>query len=203
MKRISAVGIMMAVALAACDDGPAASTGDEMTEQEAAAILATVRTAGDGAYGQLSAQSGQLTVNAMPTTITVAHESNHPCPQGGSVAAELNATLQFDEETQSSGIDAEGSLTHSECAVRHRQLTLTIDGDPRLSFELHAGVENGEPVEFSQSASGALNWSASDGRSGRCVIEYSHVINFSEGERVIEGEVCGHTVRQVTTWTTN
>lgn len=201
MKRFSAVSLAMVFAIAACDNGPTESEGDELTDQEAEVILASVQTAGDGAYGQLSTQSGQLSINSMPTTITVEHESSHPCPLGGSVAAELDATLEFDEETHSSGIDAAGSLTHSDCVVKHKEVEITLDGDPGLSFELHTSVENRTPVEFSQSASGAINWSASDGRSGRCVVEYSHVINFTERERVVEGEVCGHTVRHVTTWT--
>jgi len=203
MKRFSAASLAMVVAIAACDDGPTESTGDELTEKEAAVILATVQTSGDSAYAELSTQSGQLAVNSMPTTITVEHESSHPCPQGGSVAAVLDATLEFDEETESAAIDAQGSLTHSECAVPHNQIVLTIDGDPNLSFELHTAIENGQPIEFDQSASGALNWSASDGRSGRCVIEFSHTIDFTAGERIVEGEVCGHTVRQVTNWSTD
>lgn len=200
MRRFSAAGLAMLVGLAACDDSPTGSSGDELTQQEAVVLFATVQNSGNGAYTELSTQDGQLAVNSTPTTITVDHESSHPCPQGGSVTAALDATLEFDEETQSSSIDAEGSLTHNACAVTHNQLVFTVDGDPNLAFELHTSVVNGHPIEFAQSATGAFDWTASDGRTGRCVVEYSHVVNFSEAERVVEGEVCGHTVRQVTNW---
>lgn len=192
----------MALAVAACEKSPTESSGDRLTQQEAAAIMATVQASGDGAFGRLGMQSGQMAVNSPPTVVNVEHESDHPCPQGGRVAIQLDATFEFDEAAQSASIDAEGSLTHNDCAVRDNGITFSVDGDPNIAYELHARVVQGVPSgNFSSSANGAFDWTSSDGRSGRCVIDFTDVTDFQEKKRTVEGEVCGHSVRQVTSWT--
>lgn len=189
------------LALSACSEGPTASSGDRLTEREAAAIVATVRMSGDGAFGQLGTRSGELATHAPPTRVDVEHTSTHPCPRGGRIGIELDATLQSNSDARSFAIDAEGRLIHQSCAVQENGVTLTLNGDPNLAFELHATVSNEQPVgDFRSAANGAFNWSASDGRSGRCAVAIEDVVDFTAKRRTVEGEVCGHTIRQVTSW---
>jgi hypothetical protein len=193
----------MGVLLAACGEDPA-STGDRLTREEALTIAEGVTSSGASASGSLRAAPGGMDVAAAPPrTFTVDHESNHPCPRGGRIGIALEVSFSVDNEERDYSFDAEGSLTHQACAyIVEEGVTLTVTGDPDISYEAHAAVQDGQPQgNFTSEANGAVNWSASDGRTGRCVVELSDVTDFAARKRTIAGEVCGHTINQVTTWT--
>ena len=65
----------------------------------------------------------------------------------------------------------------------------------------HAAVNNNQPSEpFTVNIDGGFNWTASDGRSGRCAIEYEQITDFAARKRTVEGDVCGHSVKETFTW---
>jgi hypothetical protein len=198
----SITGLAAAALLVACGDNPMGSTGDRLTREEAMTVADGVTTSGSSASAGLRpASSGLDHITADPRTFTVEHESSHPCPRGGRISIELDATFMMDVDERTYSYDAAGSLTHDSCAYLHEGVTLTVTGDPNLTYEAHAAVENGEPQgQFSSEATGAFNWTASDGRSGRCTVNLTDVTDFVARNRTIEGEVCGHTIRRVTTW---
>ncbi|MGH7467094.1 MAG: hypothetical protein ACRENP_03820 [Longimicrobiales bacterium] len=192
----------MTIVLVACGDDPM-STGDRLTRGEAETIAGGVTQTSSSASGSLRPQSGGTDVVASPPrTFTVDHESSHPCPRGGRIGIALEVTFTADVEGRDYSYDAEGSLTHEACAYIEEGVTLTVTGDPNISYEAHAAVRGGQPQgQFTSEAGGAFDWTASDGRSGRCVVDLSDITDFAAKTRTIEGQVCGHTIRHVTTWT--
>jgi hypothetical protein len=80
-------------------------------------------------------------------------------------------------------------------------VTLTITGDPDLDFGAHVGVSNHQRSQpFTATIDGAFSWTASDGRSGSCTVEYEEITDFAARKRTVTGNVCGHTVNETLTW---
>jgi hypothetical protein len=157
--------------------------------------------AGGSAYelGRSDASSAPA-ANSPPRTITAEHTATQPCPVSGELVMRLKVTLEVDDDVQSFVLDTDGSLTHDACAFQHEDLTLTLDGDPNIDFSMHAA---GTGVEFQPIVSGmggGFEWSAGDGRSGRCAIELETITNFAQRTRTVRGSVCGHTIDQTVSW---
>ncbi|HEX7088529.1 MAG TPA: hypothetical protein VF192_00240 [Longimicrobiales bacterium] len=205
-----AVAVTMAALLAACsEDDPAGPgySGDQLTEAEAEAVwTALVEVTDSARVGIMENDPPDASLlnpaSAMPGNISFEHTSTHPCPVDGTVAVALNVDLAYDEEAESLDYDARGSLTHEECSFSHDSVTFTVDGDPNLSFAARVVVAEGVFEPITESVEGAFEWSASDGRSGRCIVDLSKVTDLTEGKRTLQGEVCGHTIEQEITWTT-
>ena len=200
--RRATIGLAAMVVLAACSESPTGFEGDRLTRAEAQTVADGIAQSGSTASGTLGSQSAAMDgVASPPTTITTQHESSHPCPRGGRIGVELDATLTFDAEGRSFELDAEGALTHQDCAYQHEGVTITVDGDPNVSYEAHAAAQNGQPQgNWSSGAEGGFNWTASDGRSGRCTVDLSDVTDFTARKRTVSGQVCGHTISHVVSW---
>jgi hypothetical protein len=210
MKRATnVVAVTMAVLLAACsDDDPAGPgfSGDQLSKVEAEAVLTAIFEIADATRDEIMENqpvmgSGLTTASAMPGSISFKHTSTHPCPEAGSVAVSLNVDLEYDEEAESLDYDARGSLTHEKCGFEHENVHFTVDGDPNISFATRVIVTEGVFEPITESLKGAFEWSAHDGRSGRCVIDLSRVTDLVGKKRTLQGEVCGHTIEQELTWT--
>lgn len=200
MNRKLIFGLAAMLAVAACDDDGTGVEGDAMTKVEATALA-----------GEIALTSQEATTEGVTEvtqsggegsgTITLDQTTTHPCPAGGEIAVAIEATVDYDQQAESFDLDAGGTLTHADCGVVRDGVTFTVDGDPALSFEAHAAAEGGVAVgAWTSGATGAFLWSASDGRSGRCVIDIATVTDFGETTRTVEGEVCGHTVEQTIDW---
>jgi hypothetical protein len=201
MKRAT-IGVLATAALVAgCSDSTGVS-GDRMTRQEALAVAEDVSRSGEAGYttSRQSASSASAT-ESPPTTITFDHTSRHPCPVSGRVEIELAIELELDAQAHSFHYNSQGTLTHDDCAFVKDGVTLTLDGDPDLSFESQASGAGLQLEPFQFEAEGAFNWTASDGRSGHCTINIDTVTNFVAKTRTVQGDVCGHTIDQTLTWT--
>ena len=188
--------------LSACQDtaGPA----DSLSRAEAVAVAAQVLASGEGLTASLdgSASSGdQAAAAGAPTTFTHTHRSTHPCPSGGEVSFDLTVEGSFDPEAHTFEVDVEGSQTHTSCAFPHDGLVITVTGNPDIDFSAHAAAINGQPSEpYTANVSGGFRWSSSDGRSGTCAVTLASVTDFAARRRTLEGNICGHTVTETTTW---
>jgi hypothetical protein len=66
---------------------------------------------------------------------------------------------------------------------------------------MHAAIENNQPKgAFTAETEGAFEWTASDGRSGRCVMNLLVSTDFAGRKHIADGEVCGHSIKQTVTW---
>lgn len=190
------------VALSACKDS--AGPGDNLTRAEALAVAAQVIASGEGVASAIEgsvASPDQAAAEGVPTIFTHSHQSTHPCPSGGQVSFDLLVNGSFDAAAHAFEVDVEGSQTHAGCAFPHDDLVLTLDGNPEIGFSAHAAATNGQPsAPYTANLSGGFRWSASDGRSGVCSVTVAAVTDFAAKRRTVEGNVCGHTVTEVTTW---
>ncbi|MFO7261271.1 MAG: hypothetical protein DIU52_008940 [bacterium] len=205
MLKRGTIGAMAAAALlAACGDAddPAGAKGDQLTREEALVIVDAIAQANvDDHTTVLEGRSTSLAGDS-PGRITVEHKSSHPCPVDGRVVIALNATLTYDQEDKSLDYEAEGSLTHEECGLRHEDVTITVDGDPTIAFATRAAFSGGVATEpITETVEGAFLWSTSDGRSGRCVIDLEKVTDLVAKRHTLRGEACGHTIERTITWT--
>ena len=194
--------LLFPVLLAACsDDGLGPNSGDRLTREEALMIAAAVSGSVETTSAAPTVTASQDRVAGVPITFSQTHESTHPCPQGGSLTLKWTVTGSADPDAGDFQLDVDGTHEPSGCIYPHQGLTITLTGDPDLSFEAHLGITNGQPSEpFTAAIEGAFNWSASDGRSGRCVVRYDESTDFVAKSRTVDGEVCGHTVQQTFTW---
>jgi hypothetical protein len=200
MRRI--LGLMTLAALAAACSETTAPSGDQLTLEEAQAVAQEIVRSGEKVYAESAVETlpGASTAANEPLTIRIDHDSTHPCPVGGNVALALTVNLELDGVAQSLVYEVDGALTHAACAFIEEGVTLTVDGDPNLEFHANIEAAAGQAGPYTATADGALDWTASDGRSGRCVIDISSVTDFVARSRTVSGEVCGHTFQQTMSW---
>jgi hypothetical protein len=198
--RSAASLFLFPVLLAACDDSAGPSSGDRLTRAEALLIAGEV-TGSVNSTSAMPAGNTQDGVAAVPITFSQTHESTLPCPRGGTIALAWRVDGSVDAEAGSFELDIDGTHKPSACAYMHEGVTLTITGNPDLDFGAHVGVSNHQPSQpFTANIDGAFSWTASDGRSGSCMIEYEEVTDFAARKRTVEGNVCGHSVKETLTW---
>jgi hypothetical protein len=202
MNLRSASLLLFPVVLAACsDDGLGPNSGDQMTRDEALMIAAAVSGSVETTSTAPTVTASPSRVAGIPFTFSQDVETSHPCPQGGNVALQWTVSGSADPDAGSFVLDLDGTHKPSGCAYPHNGLTFTLTGDPALSFSAHIAIANHQPsAPFTASISGAFNWTASDGRSGRCVVQYSESTDFIARQRTVDGEVCGHTVKETLSW---
>lgn len=196
--------LLIPVFLAACeDDGSGPNSGDQLTRAEAILLAGELSGAVETTAGTPEVTIGQdgAAAAAGPITFTRDQESTHPCPGGGTVSLQWRITGTADFETGSFTLDVDGTNRPAGCQYLHDGTTLTISGDPDLDFSAHAATVNYEPTEpFTAGIEGAFSWSASDGRSGQCLVDYQAVTDFAAKQRTVEGSVCGHSIAQTLSW---
>jgi hypothetical protein len=199
-RRFAAIAALLI--LAGCSDDPIGSTGDKLTRSEAMAIAASVESSGSSAAaarGSTAATGNEA--NSPPTTINLQQDVSIPCPSSGRIAARLDLSLALDAEARSVELDAEGSLAHNNCGFPHEGLTLTVNGDPDIDFAIHSAISGAQLTgTANSSANGAFKWAASDGRSGRCIIDIETITNFATKKRTTEGQVCDFTINETVSW---
>ncbi len=197
-QKLLASTMVLAVT-ASCAEGPT-GPGDALTRGEALAIAGQVADVGRTAPTSVGVSRPGDGVSADPFVIRTEHRSRHPCPVSGRVTLDFVATATVDEP-RAVDLEVDGTLTHAACAFKHDDITLTVTGDPDLAFDASLALRNGRPTEpYTASVEGAVLWEASDGRSGRCVIDLVTITDFDARRSITEGRVCDHEVRRVTTW---
>ena len=192
---------LLPVLVAACSDsaGPAAQ-GDALTRAEALLIAGDV----SGSVSETSAlvaPTGPDRVAGDPLRFTQEHTATRPCPRGGTVQLSWKLDGLIDPEAGVFELDLEGTHQPAACAYPHQNITLTVTGDPAIEFAAHMAASNRQPSgPFTVNIDGAFNWSASDGRSGRCTVAYTEVTDLIARTRTIDGNVCGHTIKETLSW---
>jgi hypothetical protein len=203
MKPRSAA-LLLVLLTAACGDDASGPSGTALSRAEALVVASGIIVAGEAATSSsMTPQDVTLPVgvDAVPVEFTHQQQSSHPCPSGGTVDFDLEASGTMDEEAGSFDITLAGSETHQQCAFPHEDLTITVDGNPDLQFAASAAMVDGLPSEpFTFGVAGALSWATSDGRTGECLVSINAVTDFVARERTLQAQVCGHTLTQTTTW---
>ena len=203
MKPHSITFFSFSILLAACSDSAGPNSGDRLTREEAMRLAAEVSSS-VATTSAAPVRNDAEAVASVPINFTEDHEFSHPCANGGTVRLTWRVNGSIDPEAGMFELDVEGTHKPSGCAYEHAGLVLTINGDPDMDFDAHVSVAGGQPIEpFTIDIHGAFAWSASDGRSGRCTVQYAEVTDFAAGKRTVDGNVCGHVVKDTFTWSSN
>src|SRR5690606_5408303 len=115
MQRSWILALTAVAVLAACDDDPAASEGDPMSQAEALSIAGNVMLTGEAATTEGIVQATENGDEA--GTIHFTQTTTHPCPSGGLVEVSLDADVEYDQGAQSFTLDATGAVAHDGCGV--------------------------------------------------------------------------------------
>jgi len=190
-----------AVLMAACSSdttGPKSS----LTRDEALSVAASVAGSLEQAPAASMPRVGDMPFAAEPHSFTQDVEVTSPCPFGGTANVQWHMSVTADNTTGAFTLDATGTHAPAGCKVQHDSTTITVDGNPSLTFEAHMAFLNNQPTApIVVKLNGGFNWSADDGRSGSCSINYQETTDLVAKTRVREGSVCGHTVSETITWT--
>ena len=199
--RVAAPLLALVVGLAGCSDDSASPNSGNLSREEALLLAGSIAEPASQTATSTQGRPAQDAIASDPMSFSHTMESTFNCPQGGSMALKWSVTGTVDVNAQSFVLDADGSQKPAACAYKHEGVTLTIDGDPILNFESHAsfaGQTAREPITVK--VDGAFKWSASDGRTGRCAIDFREVTDLNARKIEREGTVCGHTIKETFTW---
>lgn len=205
LRSVRSVSLLLATAatLSACgDDDPVMPPGDGLNDDEAAALASLlVEQSVDAGFSSLEARTtGPAEVGA-PAGVPIEFETEFgfvaPCPLGGSVDVQVTASGTVDDQTRAADLSLGVAQVHEACTVADDEsgLEFTLDGDPDLSvtFDLVTDGEAGYDVEGI--FEGAVAWSISDARSGRCELDLAFEAqgdaDAGTGTASLLGRICG------------
>lgn len=192
--------LAVTVLAAACND--AAGPQSTMTREEALLVAGSVAGSLQQAPSISTKPNDQYWAAAEPRTFTQDVQVTAPCPLGGTADVTWHMSMTADAATGSLAIDANGTHKPAGCMYKHDATTLTVNGDPGLSFEAHLAFANQQPTApIVVKLNGAFNWAADDGRSGTCSVNYQETTDLVAKSRTRDGTVCGYTIKETLTWT--
>lgn len=205
-KRTSLLALpLLCLTLAACDDSTGPESGG-LSASEAQALAVAIDN-GSSASLDPEASDPELSLAPSPgpalavTTRSDTFNFDLDCPRGG--GSTLSGEYEFVMDTDEGFItvDATASKGHTACVFRTNQgVDITVDGtiDFVAARELREGL-----ATASQTHSGSLDYTTSDGKEGNCSIDITTEFSLSPGaaSRTILGSVCGHEVDVSTNWT--
>ncbi len=186
----------LALVAGACSD--LLTTGDPLTDEEAAAVSQQITSDGSQAFNDAWNQptpAPAAAAAAEPIDFRREVTRSRECPLAGSVTVTGVASGTVDRETQSGTLNLEMTTVITNCQFAHGDVTFTVYTDPSIVRTGSFSYENGHPSrEATFTIRGVIAWESSDGRSGRCEIEGS-VTRSAEGVSVVRNKVCGRTVQ--------
>lgn len=207
IARRTLLPLLSLAVIAACDDSTAPASGG-LSASEARALAVALDNSTSLAVEPETAANGPA-LALLPGSEIAAAVGTHeirvdvtvPCPRGGTARLEGQQAIVIDTEQQYITVDVLGSQDHEGCVFRTGEgVDVTIDGV--VEFEAARELREGL-ASASQSHSGSLEYSTSDGKAGTCPVNIStsFVLQPGSASRLIEGSVCGHSVDVETTWT--
>lgn len=210
MRKILTKGVLafaLLAATAACDDeGPAESTGDELTSEEATALAEVMAglgyASGAGAMEEQEVQAAFVPQSHGGAHYTRTVNITAPCPRGGELEVEATLTGTEYPEEERVVVEFEGTHTHSECGVTARQKEFVVTGNPNLSWSMGLETQHGELAGvLTFDYEGGFDWSSSDGRSGTCTVDLHAEVDVEGQTSSLAGQFCGVTIESNASWT--
>ncbi len=193
---------LLLLGLAACGD--ASSSGDPLTEAEAAELAAAIAEAG---FFAPPTGAGQQSPANPADRITITINETAPCEAGGTAAVSGSMTVDYNEQTGAGTMTLSFTMAPSNCGVRTESGKLfTLSGDPNLKLN---GQFTFTQTSFGGSTTyeGGFRWRSDDGRAGSCRVDMQANYDFNvtetsmSGTATVSGQVCGHRVNRTITVT--
>jgi hypothetical protein len=194
---------VLALGLAACGGG-FTSSGDALTQTEAADLAEALAQGGFAGFGSFGAAAPSRAPGAAATTITQTLAETVPCDSGGTVAINGSVTGNINQTASGGTISFNYTAVPNACVVpTSGGKKFTISGDPNLKaqgdFTFTIGSTS-EAFQGSLNYGGKFGWTSSDGRAGACGLDLTANYDFTfsgssaTGTATLSGTVCGVSV---------
>lgn len=202
MLRIRAMSGLCAVVLGLAACGDATSSGDPLTEAEAAELAAVFAEEGFAGFGTAASQGQQApgSDEAATVRITQTISGTESCEGSGTVAFSGTLVIDVNDQTGTGTIEFNYTIAPANCRVTtESNKVFTLSGDPNIKG---TGQFNITQTGFNGSLTyeGRFRWEAADGRAGACAVNLQSTYNFTtsgttvNGTATLSGEVCGHSI---------
>lgn len=206
------LALALLAAVACSDDGPTGSSA-QLTEEEVQDLAESLAEIG---FLELYEEVGKLSRGSSPQSASagglqpLAGEESFRhtftatanCRVSGTVQLQAELDVVRYPEEDRLVVDLTGSQTHNKCRVPLRRGgTIEVTGAPNLSWGVHFEAVQGQLVgELTAEYRGGFTWAKSDGRSGRCTVDFTGKVNPEEGKATLEGTFCNVSVTKEVTW---
>lgn len=198
--RAVVLGVVAIFALAACEDstGPEGGLSEEEASALSSAIVGQSLQVGLEAFSSGQSSAASVTAARAPTPFNVETSVTAPCPEGGTVTADVAIDGTVDSESNEVDLTFQLTATHSGCGVVHeqsgREFTLTtVEGD-ELTLNMDLVIDASRQLTATGDYSGTVEW-ATEGREGRCSVsatfEMSGDVEAGTFTGTIDGTACG------------
>ncbi len=194
-----------ALALAACD-GSTEPDGDQMTQNEADALVQGLYGGSLLTYGGLLLEGDPTALALVPPGTPLPLDASVACAEGGEVAFSGSATVSLDEARGSLEVELSGTLAPGGCTFTGEGTTFVLDGNPGLA-QTGAVVVRLEDLGFSIdiASSGSFSWTSGT-RSGSCELDNTitseismldtAILGGATPTATVTGSVCGLNVNR-------
>lgn len=198
LLRFPFPGIAIAVAvLAPLACAPRGAVRPGLRPDEAVAIAAQVHMNVAAALPG-AATSAQLVSNSPASAgwVTTSIDRTVPCPRGGLTQMSGQVTGQFDALTQAMYANVASRQVPFGCAHTIQGVSVYTTGAPDLITMAHVVAVDGMSAGIhTVTAKGGFTWTASDGRSGSCTVDYSSKADYTAKTFSVIGSFCGTALR--------
>lgn len=198
-------GMLAVLFLAACENAALGPAAERLTTAEARALASEFEAMGAQVVdGQMASFAGSFdaapasTEGGAAATVQetrIEFTITRGCPAGGSVVFAGETLRQADRTTRTLTAQTTATKTHRDCARELNGVTLTTSGDPNIALTASRKLVEGKASGLQTLAQkGAFTWTASDGRSGRCEVDFTATFDPATGTHRIAGSICGRQV---------
>lgn len=193
----------LALTVAACGDNPlGVNSGDALSDAE---IQALFNQMGD-ALGDVSPSANlvaaldgiQLAEISVDESVSV----TAPC-QSGTISVDGSVSGTVDDQTFESDLTMGVTLDFAACVVPADSITVTVDGQPDITYSAHFRLTQ-DSLVVDGSQLGGFSFTTSDGRAGSCAIDVTFDASYATGSAAVStvsGTVCGRSASQFEAYT--
>jgi hypothetical protein len=174
--------------LNACDSATVPRDG-ELSADDSRLLAAEIEAVG----------SAMLESAAMLQGTSFSHTRD--CPRGGSVSVTGTITGERDLETRTATMQVTTTNTHDSCVLGNGTgRTITITGDPSITFTANRKLVNGAPSGLQTTRKiGGFTYTTSGGASGACQIDITSSFDPVTRTFTMKGTNCGRSIDVTTT----
>jgi hypothetical protein len=204
-KPFRLLSACLVVGIAACDSSTGVSSSITQADANDLALqMDAVSTMGpsDFQLGSLfsivAGGSGSAAATA-PIAINNQFSVTKACPKGGQVVLAGTLTGTGDATTHTFSLDAAATRTDSDCAFQTRNGTLTLNGNPNITYDGKLNIVNAALSGLqTQTHKGSFSW-ARVGGSGVCDVDITSSYDPATHTATVSGTFCGIAVNATQT----
>jgi hypothetical protein len=194
----------LVLGIAACDSSTGVSSSitqadanDLALQMDAVSTLAP----SDFRFGSLFSivgGSGSAAANAL-ISINQQFTVTKACPKGGQVSLAGTLVGAGDATTHTFALEAAGTRTDSDCAFQTKNGTLTLNGNPNITYDGKLNIVNAALSGLqTQTHKGSFSW-ARVGGSGVCDVDITSSYDPATHTATVSGTFCGIAVNATQT----